>query len=429
MRSAVSDWLRRLPFAIVGIVLALAPSALASDTGRDTLSALKKALSGEDRAARRDAILDAGRSASHFSKEQSRSAILLLRRELDEGTDTEARRLCVRALARLRLPAAWIPIMLTALEDREPAIRKASRLEVFRGGQQFMTATRKLLREEKDPAFRASVFLLLGDRRRYDAVDLLHAALGDTSPLVVSAAAEALEAITKQALGYDAKAWGQWIKTFKRAPIKSTGPSVAPGAIEAKEPPPHVSRSLIPDYLGLPLRAKDIVFLVDISPSVGSGGMKRARSELLRAVNLLPSDVHISALFFSDEVKMWKPDMVRATPAHKAALAMFLRGIKPGKRTDVLSPLHAGIQILKKRVDAKLKSNQPFRFPVTLVIVSDGRNNMDKTPLSVIRDKLDRLDMTRTQLHALVVGKSNNKFMFELAQLGGGRYIRVGSGK
>ncbi len=399
--------------------------ARASEPGRASLRALKKALSGEDSTQRRAALLDIGRSAPHLSKEQSRSATLLLRRELDEGTDTESRRLAVRALARLHNPAAWIPIALTALDDREEAIHAAARLEVFSGGRDVLDAIVKLLREEKDPAFRARVLLLLGDRRRSDALPILLDGLSDTSPLVVSAAAESLEAITGQALGYDAKKWNRWAREKASAPVKFEGPSVAPKSVEAKEPTPHVSRSLVPDYLGLPLRAKDIVFLVDVSPSVGSGGMKRARAALLRAVDLLPSDVHVSALFFSDEVKLWKPTMVRATPTNKAALAMFLRGIKPGKRTDVLSPLHAGIQILKKRVEAKKVAKEPFRYPVTLVMVSDGRNNMDKTPFSVIQDKLDRLDMTRTQIHSLVVGASDSKLMFDLARVGGGRYIRV----
>ena len=33
--------------------------------------------------------------------------------------------------------------------------------------------------------------------------------------------------------------------------------------------------------------------------------------------------------------------------ANKAALTLFLRAIQPGKRTDVFTPLHAGLQIVQ----------------------------------------------------------------------------------
>ena len=161
---------------------------------------------------------------------------------------------------------------------------------------------------------------------------------------------------------------------------------------------------MVPHFFGVPMRSKDMVFVVDISGSVGLQGLKRMREELIHAIEGLGSDVHIAVLFFSDEVHMWKPKLVRATPQHKGELAYFLRGIAPGKKTDVFTPVHAGLQLVRKRVEQKEAAGEAFRTPVSLIVVSDGRNNVDRTPPHIVADKLDRLDLSRTVVHAIVVG-------------------------
>ena len=404
-----------------------APCAHA-DVGADVLKAAKRALRGDDADAKRRAVTDVGRFRGQFSEQQMRSAALLLRKALNRESDREVRRLTVRALARLESAAAWVPVVLASFDEPDLHVRKTARLEVLGGGAALLAVVQKLLKEDKDPTFRGNLLLTLGARRRFDAVPTLIAHLADKARPVVAAAAEGLEAISGQAFGYDAKAWSTWFDAWQKAHAdaiaKEASKTVADKGI-GEEPPPHVTRSLVPRFYKLPLHAKDIVFVVDISGSVGSGGVERAKKELVKAVELLGSDVHISAMFFSDEVKLWKPEMVPATPANKAALRFFLRGIAPGKRTDVFTPLHAGIQIARKRIAAKKAAGEPFRTPVTMIAVSDGRDNMAKTPARVVEDKLDRLDLEHAVVHAIVLGANDSPLMHALARRGGGHYLRI----
>jgi Mg-chelatase subunit ChlD len=194
---------------------------------------------------------------------------------------------------------------------------------------------------------------------------------------------------------------------------------------EIVEPPPHVSRSLIPSFYGLELRAKDLVFVLDISGSIGSAGVARAKRELAEAIELLPSDVRIAALFFAEEVRLWKPEMVRATPAAKADLALFVRGIDAGRKTDVFTPLNAGLQIVRRRLEEKDAAGEPVREAVTLVVVSDGVETAHQTPAAVVADKLDRLDAARTAVHAVAIGGKPSPLLFELARRGGGHYVEA----
>ena len=400
----------------------------AADVGADVLKAARRALRGDDPAAMHRAVVDVGRFRGQFSPAQMRSAALLLRKTLDTTADQALRRLSVRALARLESAAAWVPVVLASFEDVDESVRTTARLEVLSGGPALLAVMKKLLKEDQDPTFRGNLLLTLGARRRHDAVPMLIAHLLDDHRPVVAAAAEALEAISGEAFGYDAKAWNAWHQAWVKAQqdVAAKGPSetVAERGV-AEEPPPHVTQSLVPRFYKLPLHAKDLVFVVDISGSVGGGGVQRAKRELVRAVELLGSDVHISALFFSDDVKMWKPQMVRATPKHKAELRYFLRGLVPGKRTDVFTPLHAGIQIARKRIAAKKAAGEPFRTPVTMIAVSDGRDNMAKTPPHIVDDKLDRLDLEHAVVHAIVLGAKDSPLMHALARRGGGHYLRV----
>lgn len=398
-----------------------------ADVGGDVLKAAKRALRGDDPDAKRRAVTDVGRFRGQFSEQQMRSAALLLRKTLGQETDQELRRLAVRALARLESAAAWVPVVLASFDEPDGVIRKAARLEVLSGGAALLAVIQKLLKEDQDPTFRGNLLLTLGARRKYDAIPTLIAHLGDKHRPVIAAAAEGLEAISGEAFAYDATAWSAWHAAWTKAhaaEAKDASKTVADEGL-VEEPPAHVTKSLIPRFYKLPLHAKDLVFVVDISGSVGVGGVVRAKKELIKAVEMLGSDVHISALFFSDEVKMWKPQMVLATPANKAALRFFLRGLAPGKRTDVFTPLHAGIQIARKRIEAKKVAGEPFRTPVTMIVVSDGRDNMAKTPAHIVEDKLDRLDLQHAVVHSIVLGAKDSPLMHALARRGGGHYLRI----
>ncbi len=415
---------RRL-LAGLGLLL-LAPLARADD-GAALVGRLRAALDGGEAAARREAYVDVGRLGAHLSPAQARRAAVVLRQAYAFEADADLRRLVVRALARLKSTHAWIQVVLASQEERDPEVRAAARAEILGGGADFLAVLGRLLAEEQSESFRAELLLLLGDRRRRDAVPLLLEALGERSPMLRAAAAEALEAISGEALGYDAKAWRAWWEAAKAHAPAPDGGTVAPqGPVE--EPPPHTPRGLHPRFLGLALTAKDIVFVVDVSGSVGPGGVERVRQRLADAVDLLASDVHVGALFFSETVTYWREGaFVPATPRNKEDLRRFVRGVAPGRRTDVLTPLNAGLALLDRRVREKAEAREPFLTPVALVIVSDGQDNMAALPPGVVAERLERLDPARTVVHALVLGDKDSRLLYEAARMGSGHYRRVGA--
>jgi len=142
----------------------------------------------------------------------------------------------------------------------------------------------------------------------------------------------------------------------------------------------------------------------------------------VRAVERLASDVRIAALFFDETVRTWHPEMVPATPANKGDLAKFVRGIGRGKRTDLMTPLNAGLAILRRRLESKRAAGESSAEPVMMVVVSDGQANVRATPGDVVGDKLDRLDLAHAVVHALVIGGKDSALMAALARRAGGTY-------
>jgi HEAT repeat protein len=414
----------RAAVAVLAVLVVARAPALAAD---DPLDPWRKGLKAPAPEARAEAAKLVARAARGLSADDRKRAALLLRDALKGEPEDATRAEVVRALAALDDPTAWIAVLVAAAGDRGEAARAEAARAVLlaRGG--MLAAADRLRREDDDPTFRATLYLLLGRRRRPDAVPLLLEALADPHPRAATAAAEALEAISGQALGYGPVAWREWWAKASAVPAKPPDPEPITREPEAPAlpPPPPPARGLAPPFYGLPLGAKDVVFVLDVSGSVGASGLENVKGELLRAVERLSSDVHVAALFFDEAVRAWHPETVPATPEMKEDLARFVRGIPRGQRTDVMTPLNAGLQIVRNRVKARLEAKEPPGEPVTMVVVSDGRENERATPGEAVGDKLDRLDFAHAVVHAVVVGGKDNGLMAALARRGGGRYLVV----
>jgi hypothetical protein len=418
--------------AFLGLALLLAsggvPDAGADDVA-DALLRLRRALKKGETDERVAALRHVGRLAPAMQPAKRRAAAVIIRKGLEAERDAVVRGAMMHGLAKLGGSTGWIPVVNAWLRGRDEPARKAARQSLLWGGGDYLEVVERLLKEDKDPTFRADLVLLLGDRRRPDAVPLLLAALADDAVRVQAAAAESLEAITGQAFGYDAGLWQAWWEKEGQEALRPPPPDpnaetvTMPEPHEFEEPEPHVTRSLIPDFYGLKITSKDIVFVLDISGSVGATGVVKAKRELIRAVDALGSDVWIAALFFDEKVHMWNPEMVRATPARKAELAHFVRGIKPGKRTDLFTPLNAGLQIVHRRLAAKEEAGEPIREAIAMIVVSDGVETARQTPPAVVADKLDRLDPARTVVHAVALGSRGSLLLYDLARRGGGHYV------
>jgi hypothetical protein len=412
--------------ALLVCALAFLVGPAHGDAARSAVEALKKGLKAEQEAQRLEALAAFRPRAAGLPTEVQRAAARALRGALGSDDSPAVRSAALPLLARVGGAEAWIGVLLCSREDRDAEVRHVARLELLGARGDFLEVVTKLLREDEDATFRAELLLLLGDRRRSDALPILLGALRDPHPRVVTAAAEALEAITGEAPGVEAEAWAALLesKGLLRPPPP---PPPNGGTVETPrptaEPPRHLTRGLTPDFLGVKLTSKDIVFVVDVSGSVGAGGIDGARRSLERAVERLGSDVAFTAILFADAMHVFRPELVPATPRAKEDLHLFLRGIAAGSRTDLFTPVNAGLELIRKRVEQKRAAGEPIREAVTLIVVSDGRDNTARTPPEVLAERLERLDLAHCVVHAVVLGGEDHPFMRALARRTGGHYL------
>lgn len=416
-----------LAWLVLGLALAASRAgvAQAGEEGRQALEALGRGLRSEV-ASERLAALEAFRPVPPaLAPDQQRKAARLLRTLLRDEHDDALRSAVVGALARVGGAEAWTGLLLAACEEPEGACLARARGELARAPVGLVEVAQRLLREDQDPTFRAGLLLRLADRRRPDILPVLLGALDDPHPRVASAAAEALEQVTGQALGYESSAWRAAplavVGALEAPAPGSTVEQPAPGALPARAP----VRGLVPSFLGLALSSKDLVFVVDLSGSLGPAGADHVRRALEQAVERLPSDAWFSVILFADEVRTLEPRLVQATPRAKEALHLFLRSVAPGRSTDLYTALLAGLGLQRRRLEELQAAGTPPPEAIALVLASDGRDTSARTPPEVVAERLERLDLARTVVHAVVLGGVDHPLMRALARRTGGHHVLV----
>lgn len=264
-------------------------------------------------------------------------------------------------------------------------------------------------------------------------IKILHRFVGDRSRIRGSqrlryATFDALRSLTGALLPIDRpdlwqKFWEDNRDTFVVAPRKDLEPSLT-----------------VAGFFGIPVKGSNVLFVIDTSGSMAFGFMPRgayvpkaeddkltrmvmARRELLAAVKRLPPDARFNLVEFSADVRMWKPDLVRADARSKAELVNRARRIKPRGATNIFGALEAGLQIRSLAYGSRYGNSVDEVF-----LLSDGEPTAGKIIdtqriLDVIRETNRH---SRVRINTLYMGAGGDSdFMRDLAAQNGGRYVRL----
>ena len=134
-------------------------------------------------------------------------------------------------------------------------------------------------------------------------------------------------------------------------------------------------------FFGIPVRGRRVLFVLDCSGSMAghmsrSGlsafdrsitRLRRAKQELLKAVEALPEEVEFNVICFSHDARAWRARPRKATPKRKAALARYLKAVVADGGTDLLLGLKRG---LENRVHLMQSMDRPSVDEV--FVLSDG---------------------------------------------------------
>ena len=288
----------------------------------------------------------------------------------------------------------------------------------------FATIVRTLEQDESW-RFRAAMVDLLvsGSRERGKAV--LLRTLRDKHPAVAARAAEGLERMTGQPFGLDT---GKWIAYFVRVAkakpdkYKRTGETktVADSQRKVKQYEGPL-RGLQPRLYTVPITRKRLIFVVDMSGSMGKGKRKTHFTHLKDAIYGLPSDVMFNVVCFDQRLFFYAKakQLVPATMRHKDAVARWMDALPAGQKTDVNKSVVTGLAMLREALTANA------RVKGELFILSDGRETAKSTSIRMVEAQFQRLPPGRCAIHVISLGRGDSPLLKAIALGSGGRFVPV----
>lgn len=208
--------------------------------------------------------------------------------------DARLRDGAARALGSLADPAS-LPALVRALEDPDRRVVESAAQAL--GGLRCPEA----------------IVPLIATLRRHQQEDLR----------LADAASDALAALSGKSIAPDADLWQAWWDTVKDRPFVVGGERGSSSSSDG------------PRYHDQPIRSSRLVFVLDVSRSMGwNRRLESAKSELVRTLESLPPTTRFNVITFEDRSYVWKPDMVRATSGNVASAVRFVRGQRPGNGTN-----------------------------------------------------------------------------------------------
>jgi hypothetical protein len=299
---------------------------------------------------------------------------------------------------------------------------------------------------DPDARLRESAARALGVLGRAEALPHLVATLGDEVPLVVEAAAmglsllesptaigplierlekanaqdlrladaiaSALERISGKGLGCDVDQWRSWWAAVKDLPWQRV------------ETQPGGGTAASVRYYGFPVRSSKVIFVLDVSRSMGwNGRLETARSELLQVLEHLPRPTRFNLVTFSDSAFVWEKALVPASLSNVQRASTYVRRQDPVNGTNAYDALQVA-----------------FRDPEadTIFFLSDGHPSGGTVvdPELILADVRAWNRFRRVKIHAIALlkgepplafagmenGKRAEDFMRRLAEENDGRF-------
>ncbi len=108
----------------------------------------------------------------------------------------------------------------------------------------------------------------------------------------------------------------------------------------------------------------DIVFVIDVSGSMGGTKIQQARESLVAVINQLRSTDRFAIVTFSSGVSEWRNELVSVSEFRQSGI-QFAQGLEAGGGTDFTGGMQRGIAILKE--------NGNGEFIQLLVMLTDGQ--------------------------------------------------------
>ena len=266
------------------------------------------------------------------------------------GADPRIRDVAARALGLLGCPRA-VPALVKALQDPAPRVVESA----------------------------ATALGLLGAARAVpDLIDRLKASKGQDLR-VEDALEAALARITGVDLGTDADLWRAWWQENRDRAAADVAHPNAPTTVSG------------PRYYGFAVRSSRVVFVVDVSRSMGwNGRLDTAKKELHQVIEHLPASTRFDLISYSDVASAWAEKTVPATPENVRRALRAVDRLEPQNATNI----HDALRLAFREEDAD-----------TIYFLSDGTPTAGALvePEAILADLREANRWRRVRIHTVAL--------------------------
>lgn len=226
-----------------------------------------------------------------------------------------------------------LPALRGALEAEDWRLREAAARALGMLGAS--AALHELIQRLADPVplvveAAATALGLLGAAPAVDPLIERLARAAQDDLRVADTLARALERITGKALGTQAEAWRSWWASRRDQPfVRETQPQGG-GTVPTLR------------YHGFPVRSSKVVFVLDVSRSMGwNGRLEAAQKELVEVLEHLPRGTRFNLVVFSDRAWPWEGALVPATLTNVKRAVAYIGRQRPIAGTAAYEALQA----------------------------------------------------------------------------------------
>jgi HEAT repeat protein len=251
----------------------------------------------------------------------------------------------------------------------------------------------------------------------------------------------ALARIVQEKVPGTVEAWESWWRENKEDQIKRWEKLPKGEPVEGEPPDIPIDTALgSTSFYGIRTDSKHIIFIVDISGSMGEGGGKNeqgefridvARKELKNAIQSLSAEdeddrgaASFNIVIYESTVAVYKPGkMVKATKSAKEKAFKWIdENVQPKGYTNIYDAVEQAFNIISDSSDSKnLKKGAD-----TIFLMTDGVANRGKfIDYELMLSEIKKMNATRKiTLHTIGVGAGHNRpFLSALAAQNDGQYL------
>jgi len=409
------------------LAVAVVFGLLAGDARAGLVEECSRAFRKKNPEVRVGALRDAGRLVPEADEKSRNKAAASIARGLKDEPVTNVRLAAFDLLLKLRTDRALDRLVVGVLDAHAAVQRRVSEIVRDHADPRLHRAIVRTLGEDASWRMRAGMIeLLLAGARRNARLPLVKA-LADEHPGVRARAAEALERLTGRAFGVQPEKWIEFLaKAAERGAQNPNDPNretvtVADSARKVKiyEGP---IRGVVPRLYGIPIRAKRVVFVIDMSSSMRDGKRSLHFQEFKKALFGLPTDVRFNVLCFDQRMFFFSgpKKLEPATIEQKAKAERWINDLPAGEQTDVTRSIVSGLAMLKEALTREPKVSGE------LFLVTDGHETSKSMPQRHVRRQFDRLPLDRATVHLVALGRKGTPWLRTLAEDSGGQVATPG---